>query len=101
MTVKRKRISTKRKSEKYYGKHYRYSFPVYEPHAFRTKEEASGQYKSLADQHRIYAAGYLNAAIKREKEKGKSDRLAKQWRKMAAKDHSIAQRADNEALRLS
>lgn len=103
MAVKKRKRSTSRRTrpEKYYGKHSRYEFPIYAPNAFSTREQAASMYNSLADQHRTYASGYIAAAEKREKEKGRSDRLAKKWRAQAKKDHQIAQRADTEALKLS
>lgn len=92
MTVKRRKKGSSRRKA--------YQLPVYEPHPFRTPEQAAKSYSSLADQHRLYAAGYIEAAAKREREKGKGDRLAKKWRAQAKKDYEIAQRADNEALKL-
>ena len=102
MTVKKRKSkrSSKRQTERYYGKHSRYEFPLYQPSAFTSPEQAAKSYSSLADFHRLYAAGYIEAAAKREREKGKGDRLAKKWRAQAKKDYEIAQRADNEALKL-
>lgn len=89
------------KGERYYGsKHSRYVFPEYKPHAFQTASQAADQYRALAEQHRTYAQGYIDAAARREKEKGKADRLSKAWRRDAKKDFEIAQRAEHEAMRL-
>jgi len=100
--IKKKRSKKRKpKTEKYYGKHSRYKFPIYKPGPFSTREQAASMYHSLAEQHRSYASGYIAAAENREKEKGLRDRLAKKWRAQAKKDSQIAQRADNEALRLN
>ena len=81
-------------------KRYGSKIPNYVVHPFQDVEDVVRAYHQSADLHRALAKGDLQAAVERERTRGK-DALVTKWRRNAAKEFALAQRADQAALEAS